>query len=227
MESILTLPWDGTKLTLVGITMLDTELTIYKGNICTPLNDECNDFIWGNFINESVVDSLHEFWHSQDILNFHDGMVLRQGDVTVDKDYKDSTDLHVPTELSCAPVRNYLDALQDVLNQYLKRFPMAETSRFQVKEPLSMQWYPKGGGFKLWHTERSNALPGSVYRHLVFMTYLNDVPDGGTEWYHQDKYVPAQKGYTVIWPADWTHHHRGRVSHTTEKAIITGWFSYI
>ena len=62
-----------------------------------------------------------------------------------------------------------------------------------------MQHYPIGGGFKQWHTERSNSLPGNIYRHLVFMTYLNDVPDGGTEWYHQQRYVPAQRGYTVIW----------------------------
>jgi hypothetical protein len=58
------------------------------------------------------------------------------------------------------------------------------------------------------------------------MTYLNDVPNGGTEWFHQDKYVEAQKGLTVIWPADWTHVHRGRVSHDHEKIVATGWFSY-
>ena len=58
------------------------------------------------------------------------------------------------------------------------------------------------------------------------MTYLNDVPDGGTEWFHQSLYVPAQKGYTVIWPADWTHTHRGRPSPTTEKQILTGWFEF-
>ena len=92
---------------------------------------------------------------------------------------------------------------------------------------MSMQHYEKGGGFKKWHTERINSLPGSVYRHLVFMTYLNDVPDGGTEWYHQDLYIPAKKGYTVVWPADWTHFHRGRVSETSEKKIITGWLSYV
>ena len=62
-----------------------------------------------------------------------------------------------------------------------------------------MQCYPPGGGFKQWHTERSNALPGNTFRHLVFMTYLNDAPGGGTEWFHQDKYVDATKGFTVIW----------------------------
>ena len=206
--------------------MLKEEIVIYKGRCCTPLNDECNDFIWGDFVDESVVVGLEDFWHKQNVLEFHEGMVMRQGDVTVDKSYKDSLDLLIPHQLSCPEVVNYLKALQGVLNQYLERFPFCETSRFQVKEPLSMQWYPKGGGFKQWHTERSNALPGNTYRHLVFMTYLNDVPDGGTEWYHQQKYVPAQRGYTVIWPADWTFHHRGRVSDTEEKKIITGWFSF-
>ena len=207
--------------------MLKEEITLYKNSICTPLNDECNDFIWGNFIDESVVVGLEEFWHNQTILNYHEGRVMRQGDITVDKEYKDSTDLHIPFQLHCPQVQNYMKALQDVLNQYLVRFPFAETSRFQIVEPLSMQHYPIGGGFKQWHTERSNSLPGNVYRHLVFMTYLNDVPDGGTEWYHQQRYVPAQRGYTVIWPADWTFHHRGRVSETKEKMIITGWFNFV
>ena len=32
-------------------------------------------------------------------------------------------------------------------------------------------------------------------RHMVFMTYLNDVSDGGeTEFYHQDVKVKAEKG---------------------------------
>ena len=113
--------------------MLKEEITIYKGNICTPLNDECNDFIWGKFIDESVVVGLEEFWHNQNILNFHEGQVLRQGDVTVDKEYKDSTDLHIPYQLSAPHVQNYMSALQDVLNAYLERFPFCETSRFQVK----------------------------------------------------------------------------------------------
>ena len=82
--------------------MLKEEITIYKGNICTPLNDECNDFIWGKFIDESVVVGLEEFWHNQNILNFHEGQVLRQGDVTVDKEYKDSLDLHIPLSTVCA-----------------------------------------------------------------------------------------------------------------------------
>jgi hypothetical protein len=52
------------------------------------------------------------------------------------------------------------------------------------------------------------------------------VPDGGTEFYHQKLTVEAQKGKTLMWPADWTFTHRGVVSNTSDKYIITGWFSY-
>jgi hypothetical protein len=58
------------------------------------------------------------------------------------------------------------------------------------------------------------------------MTYLNDVNDGGTEFLYQKITSPAKKGLTLIWPADWTHTHRGQISKTKEKSIITGWFNY-
>ena len=70
-------------------------------------------------------------------------------------------------------------------------------------------------------------LPSAI-RHLAFMTYLNDVQDeGGTEFYYQRLKSPARKGLTLIWPVDWTHLHRGVVSPTEEKYIITGWFSFL
>jgi hypothetical protein len=58
------------------------------------------------------------------------------------------------------------------------------------------------------------------------MTYLNDVPDGGTAWKYQDFEIEAKKGLSVIWPSDFTHTHKGIVSHTSEKWIATGWFNY-
>jgi hypothetical protein len=60
------------------------------------------------------------------------------------------------------------------------------------------------------------------------MTYLNDVTDGGgTEFFHQNITTTAVKGKTLIWPSDWTFTHRGQVSPTQDKYIITGWFSFM
>ena len=203
--------------------MSEKEITVYKGRYC----EKRTDFVWGDFIDHSVCDNLLSFWHEQNFLQVSPGQSYFAGDIQVDKEVKDSMDMHIPHQVAVPHVQDYTNALQEVLNKYCETFPFCETSRFQIIEPLSMQCYPKGGGFKIWHSERANALPGNAHRHLVFMTYLNDVPDGGTEWYHQDLYIPAQKGYTVIWPADWTHFHRGRVSNTLEKQIITGWFSFV
>ena len=59
------------------------------------------------------------------------------------------------------------------------------------------------------------------------MFYLNDVEDEGeTEFYYQKLKVKPKKGLTLIWPADWTHTHRGIPSKTQEKYIATGWYSF-
>jgi hypothetical protein len=58
------------------------------------------------------------------------------------------------------------------------------------------------------------------------MNYLYDVPDCGTSWKYQDFEIEAKKGLSVIWPSDFTHTHKGIVSHTSEKWIATGWFNY-
>ena len=199
------------------------EITVYHDRHCT----KSTNFVWGRQIDDNICDGLIEFWENQRFLNVQEGQVYAQGEIAVDKDYKESFDCIIPPQIAMPMIQDYMGALQGVVDDYITQFPFCNTSKFRVVEPLSMQHYDKGGGFKKWHTERINSLPGSVYRHLVFMTYLNDVPDGGTEWYHQDLYIPAKKGYTVVWPADWTHFHRGRVSETSEKKIITGWLSYV
>ena len=65
-------------------------------------------------------------------------------------------------------------------------------------------------------------------RHLVWMTYLNDIEEGGgTDFLHQDYTVKPKKGKTVIWPSDWTYTHKGQVAPNEDKYIITGWFDYL
>ena len=58
------------------------------------------------------------------------------------------------------------------------------------------------------------------------MTYLNNVKDGGTQFLYQNYTTEAIKGKTVIWPTAWTHTHRGKISTTEEKYIITGWYDF-
>ena len=59
----------------------------------------------------------------------------------------------------------------------------------------------------------------TLHRVLAWMTYLNDVPDGGTEFKYQDIIAPAKKGLTLIWPPDFTHTHRGVIAKETKYII--------
>ena len=59
------------------------------------------------------------------------------------------------------------------------------------------------------------------------MFYLNTVKDGGTYFENYDLSLEAVEGRLVIWPAYWTHFHRGIVSKTETKYIATGWFSFV
>lgn len=122
----------------------------------------------------------------------------------------------------------YMLQLQKCLEAYMDDYPWCNNyNPFTTKDFTNIQRYEPGQGFHEWHTERGGVDPVECNRHLVFMTYLNDVTDAGeTEWLHQNIKVRAAKGRTVIWPADWTFTHRGIPSPTQEKVIVTGWLSY-
>ena len=182
-------------------------------------------FIGGNFISENLCDDIINYFEFNKV-NAIPGEIYRAEDGSVvDKDVKESFDFPVSANSLHYPISNYRVELQMCLDSYLKKYPFAnELNCFSIKEQYNIQKYPINGGFKTWHFERPSAILSK--RLLVFMTYLNDVEDGGTEFYHQKFTCPAKKGLTLIWPADWTHTHRGLVSQTKEKYIITGWYSF-
>jgi len=145
--------------------------------------------------------------------------------LNIDKNMKDSLDFNINKGTGLFPFNRYDDALQKCLEKYIKTYDVLNWQpHFNVREKMNVQYYKPGGGFKKWHYERMNHK--TLKRNLVFMTYLNDVPDGGTDFLYQKITTPAQKGLTLIWPSDWTHTHKSQISKTSEKFIITGWYSY-
>ena len=57
------------------------------------------------------------------------------------------------------------------------------------------------------------------------MIYLNNVTNGGTYFDNYNLTLNAVEGRLLIWPAFWTHFHRGVVAPNERKYIITGWAS--
>ena len=197
----------------------------YDGKVAFPRTD----FIYSDKIDESVTDGIIDFYHTQEIFEKWAGETIADdGTGLVNTDIKDSLDNPVFVGITDERVRNFTDEVNRVMNNYVEIFPLcSKTSGWKMEEFFTLQYYKPGGGYHLWHCERQSSSRSNTYRHMVWMTYLNDVPDGGTEWFHQETYIPAQKGLTVIWPADWTYHHKGRKSDTSDKLIATGWYHFV
>jgi hypothetical protein len=174
----------------------------------------------------NCMDNFIMGWYADDtsfcdeLVKFHKLNLKTNGTFSVD--IKESTDvsilLHQPTK--------YWDHLSACWKLYFKKYTAArQNCGLSMRQPALIQHYPVGGGFKVWHTERGTDTVDNSTRHLVFMTYINDVPDGGTEFMYQNLKIKAEKGLTVIWPADWTFTHKSEISTTMEKWIITGWIN--
>lgn len=183
-------------------------------------------FIMQSYLEDvSVCDDLIQLHETNPKKNVGMVEMPNRGNV-VDKTIKDSTESFITGDVGL----RYATQLQKVIDQYIEKYPQCNMySPFGLRTDPQIQKYPPGGGYFPWHTERAHARTHvTASRHLVFMTYLNDVTDAGeTEFDLQKLKVQPRKGLTLIWPVDWTHTHRGVASPTQEKYIVTGWLHYL
>ena len=177
-------------------------------------------FIGGWFIPKKICDNLISYY-DKNKLKIQPG-VLGGGHII--KSVKDSMDLSIAVNNTDFEISEYQTVLQEVLNLYIKRYP--EVNRYDkfAVSGSNIQKYSKNGGFKPFHFERAGKIVST--RVLVFMTYLNDVENGGTKFKYQKITTPSKKGLTLIWPTDFTHTHKSQVVNK-EKIIMTGWFATI
>jgi hypothetical protein len=188
------------------------------------LND-LNTFIKGWYIDKKICDDLIKYYKN----NFKDTV---KGKTTsgYDPSIKKSIDLMVPLNSPSSEIKNYIKNLNLCAKKYKKIFNPLDNicGKWGLCENLNIQKYQKKEAFFAWHSEKTSNHEITLKRVLAFMTYLNDVKSGGeTEWMFQKLKIKPKKGLTIIWPSEWTHIHKGCVSNTEEKYIITGWYSFI
>ena len=179
-------------------------------------------FIGGWYMPEEVCDSVIDVFNSEQDKHV-DGECGHGG---YQPEWKKCKELYVsPNEFG--KISSYLDHLSVCLNLYKERYPFCdEVGVYSLKDNnVKIQHYMPGDGFYKWHMENGGT-GKALYRHLTFMTYLNTLDNAGTEFWYQKTTTPCEKGLTIIWPAAWTHTHRGVTNYEGEKSIITGWFSF-
>lgn len=114
-------------------------------------------------------------------------------------------------------------ALKEYCRVYpgLAGFPDAE-KKLSIQDSKVQKTVP-GQGYHVWHHEHGTS--GRAPRRLLaFSLYLNDVEEGGeTEFLYQKVRFKPVMGQLLIWPAYFTHAHRGNQPLSGEKYLLTGW----
>ena len=145
----------------------------------------------------------------------------------LNQNIKKSVDINIsPNEIKLPKnqvFNSYLNALFTCHKDYILQWPFLASFLNRVEiGTFNIQRYQAGEHFQQIHSERTSI--ESLHRIFAWMTYLNDVDDGGTTYFsHYGLEIVPRKGLTLIWPAEWTHAHKGNVLHSGSKYIITGW----
>lgn len=156
-------------------------------------------------------------------------------------------------ELRSGVSKNEASIKQDTIDRKDFQFWLTEGSRPDLRHTLHTQWSKLAGtkyldefqhlaqqdyymdatkvqatnpgeGFHRWHYDGAGFLTQG--RQFVIITYLNDDFEGGeTEFLYQGVRVKPEKGKTVIFPASYTHVHRGNPPIGGTKYIATTWAS--
>ena len=147
-----------------------------------------------------------------------------------DLDAKDRVDIAIAPNQINSPgnevFKTYMHNLFDCYRDYLVQWPFLNGIGKNLEVgTFNLGRYRPGQHFQKVHTERSSL--DTLHRVLAWMTYLNDVDEGGSTYFtHYDLEIKPQKGLTILWPAEWTHAHRGNVVLKGSKYMITGWMNF-
>jgi hypothetical protein len=119
------------------------------------------------------------------------------------------------------PIKNLKTAVSFCLFHYGTKY--ASITQNSIYNPsVKIQRTDIGGGFHNWHHETDR----NEERIGTWMLYLNDLDpdDGTTEFIFQSKKITPSAGTLLIWPAGYTHSHRGNPPYKKNKYVATGWF---
>ena len=121
----------------------------------------------------------------------------------------------------------FFKGLQACYDDYTTQFSALKDGRISGTA-MKMQRTDPGGGYHVWHGEQGNG--DHADRVLVYSLYLNtlDADEGGeTEFLYQRCRIAPQANTMLMWPAAFTHTHRGNtVLGSQSKYIVTGWFYF-
>lgn len=121
----------------------------------------------------------------------------------------------------------FMRGLQYCYDQYAQKYSALQDGAVWSRA-MKLQRTSEGGGYHVFHCEQGNG--DHAGRAVVYMLYLNTLApeqNGETEFLNQQRRIAPVENTMVLWPAAFTHAHRGNPVYAGgEKYIVTGWFRY-
>lgn len=113
----------------------------------------------------------------------------------------------------------------DLYPKYSENFSALLDSGLHTIYENKLQKIKVGQGYHVWHYESDKR--ESSGRLLTYILYLNNVEEGGeTEFLYYPRRIKPTQGTLILWPAAFTHTHRGNPPLSDVKYIMTGWVEF-
>ena len=183
--------------------MIHDFISVYDNSFTS---DECEEYInlIEHYISNGVITKEDRAYHNTDhfSLNFNN-----------DVSYNILSGDNLSME--------FLPKIKDFVDEYLKKFSVLGQEKLLIYDTKAKK-IPVGGGFHNWHYENTGLQVSA--RKLVIQLYLNTIEEGGeTEFLYINKRIKAEQGRLIIFPAAFTHTHRGNPPIGKDKYIVSTW----
>ena len=183
--------------------MINDFISVYDNSFTSDVCEEYIDLI-EHYISNGVITKEDRAYHNTDhfSLNFNN-----------DVSYNILSGDNLSME--------FLPKIKEYVSEYLKKFSVLGQEKLLIYDTKAKK-IPIGGGFHNWHYENTGLQVSA--RKLVIQLYLNTIEEGGeTEFLYINKRIKAEQGRLIIFPAAFTHTHRGNPPIGQEKYIVSTW----
>jgi len=142
----------------------------------------------------------------------------------------DDTSIHVEPTIELDWDLEFISNFQKRLYNYIyplynNQYPILQELKKHKSKYIKIQKTCPTQGYHIWHCEHDAEFSDRV---LSWILYLNDVEEGGeTEFLYQSLRFKPKTGTFILFPAYFTHTHRGNPPLSGVKYIATGWIEFL
>jgi hypothetical protein len=177
--------------------------------------------IFSNVINDEIC-SAYVKWFN--IVSEQNLTMSSKTDSGMPIDLRKDEVIHIPRGLpnGCFPSELNPQLWKNISECYNRYHNEFEIHRNLTSYGFKVHRVLPTGGYHMWHHEHAFNAP---YRVLAWHLTLEAPTSGGeTEFLFQSLKIKPRVGQLLIWPAGFTHQHRGNPPLEGQKTYMTGWF---